>query len=131
MQGTVLSTIHTLASSLTHGEGVVSHLIREGQAEITQLVLGTATSQTHVRLAPHPTEGQFRQCSEEHFGEKASQQGQMSQSGQREWSVEGSVRGKKGSSGLCLSPSNGNSGAVIRQATDGCHLTAFFLRKIK
>lgn len=52
----------------------------------------------------------------------------MSQSGQGEWSVEESVSGKKGSSGLCLSPSNGSSGAVIRQATDGCQLTAFFLK---
>lgn len=102
MQGTLLSTVHTLASYLTHSEGMVSRLIREGTGR--DHIAGTWYSHKSNprQIAPHAAEGRFRQCSEEHFGEEESQQGQMSQSGQGEWSVEESVSGKKGSSGLCL-----------------------------
>lgn len=56
--GAVLVTIHTLASSETHNEGAVSLLVRDRPGtEIAQLVLGTATSRSHIRLAPKATEG--------------------------------------------------------------------------
>lgn len=56
----------------------------------------------------------------------------MSQRSQGEGSVEGSLQcGRKGSLGCLLLPSDGNSGALIRQATGRWCLTAFFLRRIK
>lgn len=56
----------------------------------------------------------------------------MSQRSQGEGSVEGSLQcGRKGSLGCLLLPSEGNSGAVIRQATGRWCLTAFFPQKNK
>lgn len=123
-----MSTIYTLASCVTPGEGVVSRLIPEGtDTEITQLVLGTATSQTHVRLSPSATEGKLGQCFKEHSGEK----GEVSRvrCHKRMDCRREPQSGMEGSPGLCLLPSNGTSGAVIRQATGGLYLTAFSSEK--
>ena len=53
--------------------------------------------------------------------ERRGEQGQMSQRGQGEWSIEENVLGpcKKGSSRRHFLPASGNSGAIMRQATGG------------
>lgn len=87
MQEIVLSTKHILASYLTHSEGVVPHLTR------VHTVLGTAVSQTPIRLAPNATEGELEQVSvlKSTSERRRGRQGEMSRRGEGQWSAEESL----------------------------------------
>lgn len=58
----MLSTTHTLHSVNPGREWRLSSGTL-GQAQITQLICGAATSQTHIRLTPRATEGKLGQMS--------------------------------------------------------------------